>query len=153
MPSISGDSIVSEGRPGLSEQQVTELADGRVYTAKEALDKGLIDRIGTIREAIDSARRKGGAGKIKLVRYRRPVGYVANYHAATATGTADVNLINIDLPGLWQLTTPRFLYLCDPALPQKRPRCCCWRGPETDMMAIVGGRTGSPSAANAVFSQ
>lgn len=37
--------IVAEGR-GMSEEEVTALADGRTYTARQALDHGLIDEIG-----------------------------------------------------------------------------------------------------------
>ena len=38
--------VVAKGRPGLGEQKIRELADGRVFTAKQALGEGLIDRIG-----------------------------------------------------------------------------------------------------------
>ena len=42
---------VVDGR-GLSEAQVRKLADGRIYTAKQALDSGLIDAIGSLDDAI-----------------------------------------------------------------------------------------------------
>lgn len=44
--------IVSEGRK-MGEKKVRKLADGRIYTAKQALDVGLIDKIGTFEEAIE----------------------------------------------------------------------------------------------------
>lgn len=43
--------IVAEGRK-MDIETVKKLADGRVYTAKQALDNGLIDQIGTIDEAV-----------------------------------------------------------------------------------------------------
>ena len=43
--------IVAEGRD-LSEERVRELGDGRVYTAAQALENGLIDRICTYDEAV-----------------------------------------------------------------------------------------------------
>ncbi len=43
--------IVAEGRD-LTVDQVKELADGRIYTANQALENGLIDKIGTYQEAI-----------------------------------------------------------------------------------------------------
>lgn len=46
---------VVDGR-GLSEKKVRELADGRIYTAKQALDGGLIDEIGTLEEALEDMR-------------------------------------------------------------------------------------------------
>lgn len=42
--------IVAEGR-GMSADEVKKIADGRIYTAKQALDIGLIDGIGTLDEA------------------------------------------------------------------------------------------------------
>jgi len=106
--------VVAAGRPNLDEPQVQALADGRVYTAGQALEFGLIDRIGTIRDAVAAAKTRSGAKKVRVVRYRRPLGYVANYHAAAPPQPGDVNLINFDLPWLWTLTTPRFLYLWAP---------------------------------------
>ena len=44
-------SIVAEGR-GMSEERVRELGDGRVYTAQQALENGLIDKVCTYEEAI-----------------------------------------------------------------------------------------------------
>ena len=47
--------IVSEGR-NLSLQDVKNLADGRIYTAKQAQDLGLVDEIGTFQEAVSDMR-------------------------------------------------------------------------------------------------
>lgn len=43
--------IVAEGR-GMSVEEVKKLADGRLYTAKQALENGLIDDIGTYQDAV-----------------------------------------------------------------------------------------------------
>lgn len=43
--------IVAEGR-NMKLSQVKKLADGRIYTAKQALENGLIDEIGTIEDAV-----------------------------------------------------------------------------------------------------
>ncbi|MBR5489231.1 MAG: signal peptide peptidase SppA, partial [Firmicutes bacterium] len=43
--------LVAEGRD-MSVAEVTKLADGRIYTAKQALENGLIDGIATYEEAI-----------------------------------------------------------------------------------------------------
>ncbi len=43
--------IVAEGR-NMSVKEVKKLADGRIYTAQQALDNGLIDQIGTLEDAI-----------------------------------------------------------------------------------------------------
>nr|WP_279289060.1 signal peptide peptidase SppA [Anaerofilum hominis] len=52
--------IVCEGRE-MSEPAVRKLADGRIYTAKQALENGLIDEITTLDEALDAFRRETGA--------------------------------------------------------------------------------------------
>ncbi|MBQ1228974.1 MAG: signal peptide peptidase SppA, partial [Firmicutes bacterium] len=43
--------IVAEGRE-MDDTEVRKLADGRIYTAAQALDNGLIDQIGTYEEAV-----------------------------------------------------------------------------------------------------
>ena len=43
--------VIAEGR-GMDLDEVRMLADGRIYTAKQALDAGLLDDIGTLDEAI-----------------------------------------------------------------------------------------------------
>src|SRR5262249_38491539 len=44
--------VVSAGRPKLDPARVRELADGRLFTAPQALDAGLIDAIGYIEDAV-----------------------------------------------------------------------------------------------------
>lgn len=44
--------IVAEGRD-MKVSKVKKLADGRIYTAKQALDNGLIDKVGTFDEAAE----------------------------------------------------------------------------------------------------
>ena len=47
--------LVAKGRK-LSEKRVTELAQGRVYTGRQAVERGLADRLGGMTEAIEEAR-------------------------------------------------------------------------------------------------
>lgn len=62
--------VVSEGR-GMSAEAVRKLADGRVYTGKQARAAGLIDEIGDLPEAIRLAAELGGIrGEPRVVRYR-----------------------------------------------------------------------------------
>ncbi len=107
--------VVVAGRPKLTREQILTLADGRVYTAQQALDAGLIDRIANMRESVDLAKQKSGAKSIRLVAYRRPLGYKPNYYAhAPAAGSGDVNLIHLDLPEWLRAATPQFMYLWMP---------------------------------------
>jgi protease-4 len=50
---------VVEGR-GLDQEKVLELADGRVFTGRQAKDLGLIDELGDLEDAIKIAGKMGG---------------------------------------------------------------------------------------------
>jgi len=102
---------VAEGRPKLSRDQVLALADGRIYSGRQALDLGLVDRLADVEEAIDLAKETCGSKAAKVVMYHRGLGYRANaYSAAPLTGP-QINLLNISVPHLMDLTRPQFLYL------------------------------------------
>ncbi len=51
--------IVAEGRR-MSEEKVRKLADGRVYTAKQAKKNGLVDEIGTLEDAVADMQQQYG---------------------------------------------------------------------------------------------
>ena len=51
--------VVAEGR-GMSRKRAEGLADGRIYTAKQAKSNGLIDEIATREEALNSMREDNG---------------------------------------------------------------------------------------------
>jgi len=63
-------SVVAEGRH-LEVERVRELADGRIFTSKQALEHGLIDEIGYERDAVNAMKKLAGVTKVHLVRYRR----------------------------------------------------------------------------------
>jgi protease-4 len=58
--------IVSEER-GIDIAKVKELADGRVYTAKQALDLGLVDAIGTVADAENDMKKEYDLKDCELV--------------------------------------------------------------------------------------
>ncbi|WP_244241211.1 signal peptide peptidase SppA [Leptospira selangorensis] len=45
-------SIIKKGRPKLKESELRKLADGRIYSANQALETGLIDSIGYFEDAV-----------------------------------------------------------------------------------------------------
>jgi len=108
-------SVVVEGREKLDESAVRSLADGRVYTATQAVELGLIDRIATLRETIASIKQRIGAEKVRVVTYGRALEYRPNYYAQPPhMSGGDVNLVNVDLPAWLGMTTPQFMYLWKP---------------------------------------
>ena len=92
----------------LDEARVRAFADGRIYTAGEALSLGLIDQVGYLEDAIASAKSAAGITEAKVVTYHRPRQYRATIYSSTdAAGPAAT------LPDLARmvLSGPRFLYL------------------------------------------
>ena len=63
--------IVADGR-NLDTETVRELADGRIYTGRQALEVGLVDELGNFDDAIDKAAALGGiTGEPRIVEYER----------------------------------------------------------------------------------
>ena len=103
---------VATGRPKLSRDQVRSLADGRVYSAEQALAAGLIDRIGTLHDAIDVAKQRANITNAHAVAYRRPGDWTPNIYsqAPQAQQPQTLNLFNVTLPDLFT-SEPRFMYI------------------------------------------
>ncbi|MCL6620721.1 MAG: signal peptide peptidase SppA [Syntrophobacterales bacterium] len=66
--------VVAQGR-GLSPDKVRPLADGRIFTAAQAKDLGLVDRIGYLDDALALARERAGLTEARVVVYHRPGSY------------------------------------------------------------------------------
>jgi protease-4 len=95
----------------LSPETVRTLADGRVYTADQALAHKLIDQIGYMSDAVALAKRAAGVDEARVIVYHRPRQYRATYYALAedASGAG----LNASLSGMASLAAsgPRFLYL------------------------------------------
>ena len=103
--------VVRAGRPRLSPEEIASLADGRIYSADQALEHGLVDRLGSIEDAVVEARAKAGIDAARVVTYHRPREYRKNLYTASAP---------IETPAFatsrWpRLPQPAFLYLWAPA--------------------------------------
>ncbi len=62
--------VVADGRK-MRVEQVKPLADGRIYTGRQALAVGLVDQLGGYEEALAEAARRGGiTGEPRVIRYR-----------------------------------------------------------------------------------
>ena len=56
----------------MDEEEVLTLADGRVYTGQDAQNKGLVDELGTLQDAIEAAAEMSGIeGEPSIVRPAR----------------------------------------------------------------------------------
>jgi protease-4 len=108
--------VVAKGRPNLSAEQVRKIADGRVWSAQQALELGLIDQIGTLRDTLAEVKAKIGAERVRVVIYHRPLGWRPNIYAETPAGAPQVNMVNIHLPDGLIMPQAQFMYLWAPGM-------------------------------------
>ena len=89
---------VAEGRE-MDPETVRQLADGRIYTGRQALELGLVDELGHRSDAVGIAARMGGIqGEPRLVEYRRPMSLLESLLGVRRSGdwsTEVLHLLNI----------------------------------------------------------
>jgi protease-4 len=86
------------------------LADGRVYTAQQALELKLIDRIGYMDDALQIARRAIGVDEARVIVYQRPLQYRATYYARSEVSPSSLDTTVAQLASVVG-AGPRFLYM------------------------------------------
>ncbi len=107
--------VVERGRPELDSAKIEELADGRIFTARQAAELGLIDRVGHLEHAVRAVEQRIGAEESRVVVYARPSEYRSNLYSRR--GGPPVQLVDIDLlPFEASRLEPGFYYLWPPAL-------------------------------------
>ncbi len=107
-------SIVKAGRPKLDDEAVDKVATGQIFTAEQARDAGLVDRIGFLEDAVDRAVELAGLTKdnARVVKYTKPKALLDEVLGGQSTGAS------LSLEAFAELATPRAWYLCSwwPAL-------------------------------------
>jgi protease-4 len=94
----------------MPEERVRGLADGRVYTADQALRLGLVDRIGYLEDVVALAKERAGLDQAKVVMYHRPKEYRANIYSLTPPPTSAESTL-AQFAAAFGGGGPRFLYL------------------------------------------
>jgi protease-4 len=89
------------------------LADGRVYTADQALAAGLVDGIGYMSDAVTAARQAAGLDEARVIVYHRPREYRATYYARSETSGGGVEA-SLGQMAAFATPGPKFLYLLWP---------------------------------------
>lgn len=97
---------VSEGR-NLAEEDVRQLADGRIFTGKQALQLGLIDELGGLRAAISEAARQGGIiGEPNIVYPEEPSVSLIDYFVGTTLSKVEQFMMTNQTTGLQVMWSP-----------------------------------------------
>jgi protease-4 len=86
------------------------LADGRIYTASQALAHRLVDQVGYMSDALDLARRAAGVDEARVIVYHRPREYRATYYARAESAETTIPTSLASLAALVG-PAPRFLYV------------------------------------------
>jgi protease-4 len=97
----------------IPEERVRALADGRIYTAEQARGLGLVDGVGYLDDALETARQAAGLAEARVIMYHRPREYRANVYSSTpASPSSEAALAH--LAALVAGSGPRFFYLWYP---------------------------------------
>ena len=102
--------VVVLNRSRLDARAVKILADGRVYNARQALEKHLVDSIGYLEDIVKLAEKELNQPGLKVVTYGRPREYKSNYYSSMGS-VPKINLINLDMGFDWNQISPQFLFL------------------------------------------
>jgi protease-4 len=104
--------VVAARRPGSA--QLATFSDARILTASEALNLGLVDRLGYIQDAIEEAKGLAGIKEARVVTYARPREYQNNVYSVLGP-PMEPSLLGLD-PGWLSSFSPgvHFLYLWAP---------------------------------------
>ena len=101
--------VVVEGRPELDRARIVALADGRIYSAQQARQAGLIDGVGTEHDAIELLKARAKLGTAKVVEQRRRIGFfdvLTGAHQSVPPPSLEHALATF----LTKTTGPRLLY-------------------------------------------
>ncbi len=114
--------VVNEGRKGLLPADTTDIFNGRVYSANDALRLHLVDKIGYQEDAYEYARTKAGVSAVKVVCYLPPtelqkilggdsILHLPGNKAQSPPSGITINGVSVDLRQLANLIAPRPMYL------------------------------------------
>jgi protease-4 len=99
----------------LSEEEVRVLADGRIYTADQALASKLIDRTGYLDDAIEGIKQTLGITQARIVTYYRDGEYPGTIYSAYPAGSSSLaGLLNNYADSTSPFSGIKFMYLWKP---------------------------------------
>ncbi len=126
---------VAEGRK-IPKDELRKLAQGRVYTGRQALENGLVDRLGTLKDAVDAVRDMAdipASAEVKLVHYPRPasLGQLAESLFGMSTLVQVLDQANLPSPDISFDHQVRFF--------SRTPKPLCWMAMPNPHAAFSAG--------------
>ncbi|HEY6871593.1 MAG TPA: signal peptide peptidase SppA [Geobacteraceae bacterium] len=107
------DVVVARPHNTLSREELRSLADGRIYTAPQALAAKLIDEIGYLDDAIAGMKKQVGIDKARVVIYNRPGSYKGSIYSE-ASGESSSIAGMLGFAGGDLIPESSFMYLWQP---------------------------------------
>jgi protease-4 len=95
----------------IPEARVRGFADGRIYTADQALALGLVDRVAYLDEVVEMAKKAGGVQEARVVMYHRPKEYRASIYSGPSPSLSSAATALAQVTGMLAGAGPRFMYL------------------------------------------
>lgn len=105
--------VVLQCRPEVDGAKATTF-DGRVFTAQQALDLSLVDCIGYLDDAVQSARQMSRQPCAQVTFYHRKNDKAYSPYSITPNVPLQNSIFPLSLPGLDRTRLPSFLYLWQP---------------------------------------
>lgn len=106
--------VVLKARPAVDPNRAATF-DGRIMTATQAQQLGLVDRLGYLDDAIAAARTAAGCPSAGVVVFHRPKDPAFTAYATTPNVPVQGSgVIPVSIPGIERSRLPTFLYLWQP---------------------------------------
>ena len=100
--------LPGEEKLAFTEEHLRRIADGRIYTADQAVANGLVDALGYRDDALAEARKLAGAEDVTVIEYIHRGGLAELLNARLG---APSPLVSMDRKAWAEVLSPRFLYL------------------------------------------
>ncbi|HEY1785089.1 MAG TPA: S49 family peptidase [Pirellulales bacterium] len=102
--------VVLANRPHVAADDATNF-DGRIFTATQAVERGLVDSVGYLNDSIDAAAHLAGCQHVTATFYHRGDDRAGSIYSVTPNVPWQNGLLPLSLPGLDRSRLPTFLYL------------------------------------------
>ncbi|MFS0780564.1 signal peptide peptidase SppA [Bacillus sp. 1P06AnD] len=102
--------IIADGR-GMTEEQVRKIADGRIYSGRQAKEIGLIDDFGYLDDVTAAMKKKIKHNDAMIVRYSESTGFGSLFSMASQKLLGEKMALSKMMDSVSNTTSPRLMYL------------------------------------------